>query len=65
MDEHPQPFWRAHPVISGILVTCTVAGTIAAPFLLSEEWSLLRKLLAGALAGGGTGFLITATKLFD
>jgi len=33
-------------------------------FLLTGEWSLARRIAAGAVAGAGTGFLLTATKMF-
>jgi len=54
---------RAHPVVTTVMVVCTVAGAIAGPLLLPEEWSLLRRLAGGVVAGGGTGLLLTATKM--
>jgi hypothetical protein len=33
--------------------------------LLTGEWSAIRRLLAGAVAGASTALLVTATKLFD
>jgi Kef-type K+ transport system membrane component KefB len=54
---------RRHPVISAVLVACTVAGAVLGAFLLTGEWSLARRVGAGAVAGGGVGFLITATKM--
>lgn len=54
---------RRHPVITGILVACTLAGGVAGAFLLTGDWSLARRIAAGAVAGGGVGFLITATKM--
>lgn len=60
--------WRAriarHPVISATLLVCTVAGAVAGVVFLSGDWSLARRIAAGAVAGAGTGLLITATKMF-
>lgn len=53
-----------HPVITATLLVCTVGGAIAGVVYLSGDWSLARRLAAGAVAGAGTGLLITATKLF-
>ena len=54
---------REHPVIFALLVTLTAAGAVLGVSQLPEEWSLLRRLLAGGVAGTGIGFLMTATKL--
>lgn len=56
---------RRHPVITGVFVGGTIAGMLLGPFFLNPEWSLLRRVLAGAVAGAGIGLLMTATKLFD
>jgi len=55
---------RAHPVVAATLVGCTLLGAALGPWLLTDEWSLARQLAAGAVAGAGTGFLLTATKLY-
>jgi hypothetical protein len=57
-------FARSHPVIAGTLAATTLAGAVAGAVFLTGEWSLARRLLAGALAGAGTGLLLTATKMF-
>jgi hypothetical protein len=54
---------RRHPVISTILIVCTVAGTVLGEIYFPAEWSHLRRLAAGALSGGGVAFLITAPKM--
>lgn len=54
---------RAHPVVTAVMVVCLVAGAVAGPLLLPEEWSLLRRLAGGLFAGGGTAVLLTATKM--
>ena len=55
---------RRHPVIVGFLVTCTLVGAATGAFLLTGEWSLARRIGAGAVSGAGIGFLVTATKMF-
>ncbi len=57
-------FLRHHPVISAILLATTALGAVLGAFLLTGEWSLARRIAAGAVAGAGTGFLLTATKMF-
>jgi hypothetical protein len=57
-------FVHRHPVISATLVATTVFGAILGAFLLTGEWSLSRRILAGAVAGAGTGLLLTATKMY-
>ena len=56
---------RRHPVIAGTLIVCTLAGAVLGFALLSGEWSSARRIAAGAVAGGGVGLLLTATKMFD
>jgi hypothetical protein len=55
---------RRHPVIVGVLVTCTLVGAVAGGVMLDEQWFVLRRVAAGAVAGGGVGLLLTATKMF-
>jgi hypothetical protein len=52
-------------VITAVFVGGTIAGMLLGPVFLNPEWSLLRRVLAGAVAGAGIGLLMTATKLFD
>ncbi len=54
---------QRHPFITGTLVVCSMVGAILGFTLLTGDWSPLRRILAGAVAGGGTGFLLTATKM--
>ncbi|TFG95263.1 MAG: hypothetical protein E4H11_05335 [Myxococcales bacterium] len=60
----PVAFVRRHPVIVTTLVATTVLGAVLGAWLLTAEWSLARRIAAGAIAGAGTGFLLTATKLY-
>jgi hypothetical protein len=55
--------FRRHPVITGTLLGCTLAGAVLGFYLLTGDWSPARRILAGALAGAGTGLLMTATKM--
>jgi hypothetical protein len=62
------PWWapvRRHPVITSVLVGAALLGAIVGLAVLDTDWSLARRAAAGAVAGGGIGFLMTATKLFD
>ena len=64
----PRALWRRarrHPVISAVLLSCTLLGALCGAWLLTGEWSLARRLAAGAVAGAGAGFLVTATKMLD
>jgi hypothetical protein len=55
---------RRHPVIVGTIAATTLAGAVLGACLLTGEWSLARRILGGAVAGAGTGLLLTATKMF-
>ena len=54
---------RRHPIITATLLGCTLAGAVLGFYLLTEDWSVARRLAAGAIAGAGTGLLMTATKM--
>ena len=54
---------RRHPVITATLLGCTVAGAVLGFYLLTDDWSIARRLAAGAIAGAGTGLLMTGTKM--
>jgi len=53
---------RRHPVLVGTLVACTLLGAALGYFWLTQEWSVARRLAAGALGGAGSGLLVTGTK---
>jgi len=46
------------------MVGCTLAGAVVGATFLSDDWTLLRRLLAGAVGGAGVGLLVTATRMF-
>jgi len=56
---------QRHPVITAILVGCTLLGAALGFALLGDDWSALRRILAGTIGGSGVGLLITATKMID
>jgi hypothetical protein len=53
----------AHPIIFGVLISCVAIGTVSGVFLLTNEWSLARRIAAGAVGGAGVGLLITAPRI--
>lgn len=54
---------RDHPGIASVLVGCTLIGAVLGLMLLTQEWSVLRRIAGGAVAGAGVGFLVTATRM--
>jgi hypothetical protein len=54
---------RRHPVISAIFLAGFVGGAVAGYVWLPDDWALLRRIAAGAVAGGGAAVFITATNL--
>jgi hypothetical protein len=56
---------RRHPVITAILIGCTLLGAALGFALLGEDWSVLDRILAGTIGGAGVGLLVTATKMID
>jgi len=57
-------FLRRHPGVSATLVATTLLGAAAGALFLTGEWSLARRILAGGIAGAGTGLLLTASKMY-
>jgi len=56
-------FAREHPIITGLMVVCTLAGAVLGEVYLYPEWSILRRVAAGAVAGAGVALTVTATKM--
>jgi hypothetical protein len=54
---------RRHPVIVFVMLACTVLGAVLGAVYLGDDWSLARRLAAGAVSGAGIGLLFTATKM--
>ena len=53
---------RRHPVITATMVLCVV-GTFGAILVPFEDWSVGRKMAAGALSGAWVGLLVTGTRM--
>ena len=65
-DAHDQRWLgtaRRHPVITTVLLACTVAGALAGFFYLDPDWSVLRRIAAGGVGGAGVALLVTATRM--
>ncbi|MFP6580767.1 MAG: hypothetical protein VCC02_13340 [Myxococcota bacterium] len=54
---------KRHPIMTATVVVGLLGGAVLGALYLDPEWSLLRRVAAGTLAGGGAGFFIVATKL--
>ena len=52
-----------HPVMAVVLVSFTILGAVAGYFLLTGEWSVLRRIAGGAIGGCGVGFLLTVSRM--
>jgi hypothetical protein len=50
-------------VIAALIAACTLAGAVAGAVYLPDDWSLARRIAAGAVAGAGSALLVTATRL--
>ncbi len=55
---------RDHPIVTAMLLGCTALGAILGAIYLSGDWHVARRLAAGAVAGAGTGLLLTFNKLY-
>ena len=53
----------AHPIISGVVIACISIGAVMGVFILTDEWSLARRIAAGVVGGAGVGILITAPRI--
>lgn len=56
-------FATEHPVLTGIFATCIVGGAILGAVFLTDDWSMARRLAAGAVAGAGVALLTTAPRI--
>jgi hypothetical protein len=53
----------AHPVIFGVAIACISIGAVLGVLLLSDDWSIARRIAAGAVGGAGVSLLITAPRI--
>jgi hypothetical protein len=52
-----------HPIIVGVLVGSTLLGLVLGVFLLPQEWTVVRRILGGAVSGAGCGLICTAPRI--
>ena len=62
-DSGWQGIVREHPIITAILVACTLVGAVVGDIYRYDEWSGARRVAAGAVAGAGVAFTVTATRM--
>jgi hypothetical protein len=59
--------WKAaiaeHPIIFRVVIACISIGAVLGVLILTDEWSLARRIAAGAVGGAGVGILITAPRI--
>jgi hypothetical protein len=53
----------AHPIIFGVIIACISIGAVLGVLVLTDEWSLARRIAAGVVGGAGVGILITAPRI--
>ena len=46
-----------------LVVGCVLAGVAVGLVVLPEEWTTLRKIAGGAVAGAGCGLIIAAPRI--
>lgn len=56
-------FLRDHPIIFAVFATRTAIGVVMGVFLLTEDWSLVRRIAGGAAGGAGVAPIITAPRI--
>ena len=54
---------RAYPVISATIAASTLLGVAVGLGVLPEDWTLIRRVLGGALGGAGCGLIVTAPRI--
>lgn len=55
--------FRRNSAFIALFAICVVAGAVVGVIYLPDDFSFLRRLLGGAIGGGGIAFLMTATKM--
>jgi hypothetical protein len=56
---------RAHPIATGSLAACFLLGAALGFELLPESLSATRRVLGGALSGGGCWLLVQVGRILD
>lgn len=54
---------RRHPVITVVILGGALLGGCIGFLYLDPEWWAVRRIAAGAVAGGGLGLFVTATRM--
>lgn len=54
---------RSHPIIASVIAGSILLGAVVGVFVFSTDWTISRRLLGGALAGAGVGFIVTANRI--
>jgi hypothetical protein len=66
-DASATPSWlvafQRNRAFTALFAICIVAGAVAGVLFLPEDFSWIRRLLGGAISGGGVAFLMTAPKM--
>ena len=66
-DASAAPGWldalKRNRALTALFAFCILAGACVGFLYLPEDYSSIRRLLGGAISGGGIAFLMTATKL--
>jgi hypothetical protein len=55
---------KRNRAITGIFLVSIVAGALLGYFELPADMSVVRRILGGAVGGGGVALLMTATRMF-
>jgi len=56
-------FLSDHPIIFTVFATCTLLGVVMGIFMLTEDWSLARRIAGGAVGGAGVALINTAPRI--
>jgi len=56
-------FLLGHPIIFTVFAVCISVGVVMGVFLLTQDWSLARRIAAGAVGGAGVALIITAPRI--
>ncbi len=54
---------RSYPIITSVIVGCTLLGVVLGLIYLPEGWTIARKIAGGAPSGAGRGLIVTAPRI--
>jgi len=55
---------KRNRAITGIFLVSIITGAVLGYFELPADMSVVRRILGGAIGGGGVALLMTATRMF-